>query len=134
MLPKIANLFSSLYIAVDFKFHHGIAKSNHDCSNNGQVQEVLVDRAAHAAAARFLSLGATNASITEWLLKQSVSTRREKFELNMLDFKTAQHNFVPSAMQGIAKGGTEIGRSGWDEVGGLLETRRALQEVSKLFS
>jgi peroxin-1 len=95
---------------------------------------VLVDRAAHAAAARFLSPDATNASITEWLLKQSLSARREKFELNMLDFKTAQHNFVPSAMQGIAKGGTEVGRSGWDDVGGLLETRRSLQEVSKLLS
>lgn len=93
-----------------------------------------MDRAAHAAAARFLSPDATHASITEWLSKQSLSSRREKFELNTSDFKVAQHNFVPSAMQGIAKGGTEVGRSGWDDVGGLLETRRALQEVSKLSS
>lgn len=35
-------------------------------------------------------------------------------------------------MQGIAEGGTKVGRSGWDDVGGLLETRRALQEVSNL--
>lgn len=48
-----------------------------------------------------------------------------------MDFKAAQHDFVPSAMQGIAKGGDQAGRSGWDDVGGLLETRRALQEVSK---
>lgn len=90
-----------------------------------------MDRAAHAAAARFLSPGATNESITEWLLNQSLSSRREKFELFSMDFKAAQHDFVPSAMQGIAKGGDQAGRSGWDDVGGLLETRRALQEVSK---
>lgn len=91
-----------------------------------------MDRAAHAAAARFLSPDATPASITEWLSKVSLSSRREKFELNSQDFETAQENFVPSAMQGIAKGGNEVGRSGWDDVGGLLETRRALQEVSNL--
>lgn len=94
--------------------------------------DVLVDRAAHAAAARFLSPGATNESITEWLLNQSLSSRREKFELFSMDFKAAQHDFVPSAMQGIAKGGDQAGRSGWDDVGGLLETRRALQEVLEL--
>ncbi len=55
--------------------------------------------------------------------------RKSRFELGASDFTVALEDFVPVAMQGIAKGGTQVSRSGWEDVGGLTETRRALQEV-----
>jgi hypothetical protein len=52
-----------------------------------------------------------------------------QLQLGASDFTVARQDFVPVAMQGIAKGGTQVGRSGWEDVGGLTETCHTLQEV-----
>ncbi len=55
--------------------------------------------------------------------------RKSRFELGASDFTVALQDFVLVAMQAIAKGATQVGRSGWEDVGGLTQTCRALQEV-----
>ncbi|CAK9229566.1 unnamed protein product [Sphagnum troendelagicum] len=70
------------------------------------AKEVLVDRAVHVAATGFLSFSSA---------------------ANILSF--AATSSLATEMDGIAKGGTQVGRSGWEDVGALTETCRALQEV-----
>lgn len=87
------------------------------------VQEILVDRAVHAAVSRFLPSSITNRDTQPILLKE--------------DFSVAMHEFIPVAMRGLTKAASEGGRSGWDDVGGLADIRNAIQEVcmvSILFS
>ncbi|CAM6023003.1 unnamed protein product [Sphagnum balticum] len=60
--------------------------------------------------------------------------RKSRFELGASDFTVALQDFVLVAMQAIAKGATQVGRSGWEDVGGLTQTCRALQEVCEMFA
>lgn len=80
------------------------------------MQEILVDRAVHVAVSRFLS---------------SHVTHKEHMVHNLVkeDFLQAMHDFVPVAMRGLTKAPSEGGRSGWDDVGGLADIRRSIQEV-----
>ena len=103
---------------------------------NASDLDMLVDRAVHAAAARFLcptSVVPTLAGVTDVKVVEDVllSMRKQNFELSLLDFNIAKHSYVPAAMQGITTGGAD-GTSGWDDVGGLVETRQALQEILEL--
>lgn len=78
------------------------------------VQEILVDRAVHAAVSRFLP---------------SKVDKDTELVLQKEDFSQAMHEFVPIAMRGLTKAASEGGHSGWDDVGGLAEIRNAIQEV-----
>lgn len=115
-----------------------------------ELQELLVDRAVHAAASRFLSSKASiveipslapavsSASPEEQITlmeetpeSQSVLTSKKnnKFEILEEDFTAALEDFVPVAMRGIGKSGNQLSHLGWEDVGGLDSTRAALQEV-----
>lgn len=79
-------------------------------------QEILVDRAVHAASSRFL-------------LSHYVAQEDEKPTLVTEDFVQAMNGFVPVAMRGLTKPASEGGRSGWGDVGGLNDVQKAIQEV-----
>lgn len=81
-------------------------------------QEILVDRAVHAAIGRFLP---------------SDSEEYVKPILVREDFSHAMHEFLPVAMRDITKSAPEVGRSGWDDVGGLNDIRDAIKEVQVSF-
>ncbi|KAF7837567.1 peroxisome biogenesis protein 1 isoform X2 [Senna tora] len=82
---------------------------------DGYDLEILVDRAVYAAVCRFLP---SNAALNEHeipaLLKE--------------DFSQAMHDFLPVAMRDITKSASDGGRSGWDDVGGLVDIRNAIKE------
>ncbi|KAG9439462.1 hypothetical protein H6P81_019627 [Aristolochia fimbriata] len=80
--------------------------------------EILVDRAIHAAISRFLP--------------SSIAKEQKKPVLSKEDFLCAMHDFVPVAMRGITKSAPEGGRSGWEDVGGLLDIRNTIQEMIEL--
>ncbi|KAL3690911.1 hypothetical protein R1sor_004562 [Riccia sorocarpa] len=117
--------------------------------------ELLVDRAVHAAASRFLSTKRNK----EESPRQSESTisplvgeedpagasgnaeesqsgnntlRKSKFEILDEDFSVALEDFVPVAMRGIGKSGHQLSHVGWEDVGGLEATRAALQETLEM--
>ncbi|KAF9619133.1 hypothetical protein IFM89_005147, partial [Coptis chinensis] len=78
--------------------------------------EILVDRAIHAAIGRFLCS----------------SSNVEDHENPILvreDFSQAMNDFLPISMRDITKSASEGGRTGWDEVGGLVNIRNAVQEL-----
>lgn len=79
-------------------------------------QEILVDRTVHCAVRRFLP---SNASID---VRESPAILREDFSQAMLDF-------LPVAMRDITKSASDDGRSGWNDVGGLVDIRNAIKEV-----
>lgn len=80
------------------------------------IQEILVDRAIHAAVGRYMPY--------------SLSLKRpEKMSLLRDDFLRALHDFLPVAMRDITKTAPEGGHSGWDDVGGLSDIRNAVKEV-----
>lgn len=79
-------------------------------------QEILVDRTVHAAVGRYLT-------------HHSAYEKQERPSLVKDDFSRAMHDFSPVAMRDITKASSEGGRSGWDEVGGLVDTRNAITEV-----
>lgn len=79
-------------------------------------QEILVDRTVHAAIGRFLPH------------RLSVD-KCEKPTLLRDDFSQAMHDFLPVAMRDITKSAPEGGRSGWDDVGGLVDIRNSIKEV-----
>ncbi|XP_021294775.1 peroxisome biogenesis protein 1 isoform X2 [Herrania umbratica] len=79
--------------------------------------EILVDRAAHAAIGRFLP---------------SDSEEYVKPILVREDFSHAMHEFLPVAMRDITKSAPEVGRSGWDDVGGLNDIRDAIKEMIEM--
>ncbi|XP_042500338.1 peroxisome biogenesis protein 1 isoform X3 [Macadamia integrifolia] len=81
--------------------------------------EILVDRAVHAAVSRFLS-------------SHSACDECEPPALVMDDFLQAMHDFLPVAMRGVTKSASEGGRSGWEDVGGLIDIRNAIQEMVEL--
>ena len=43
------------------------------------------------------------------------------------------HDFLPVAMRDITKSAPEDGRSGWDDVGGLIDIQNAIKEVKSLY-
>ncbi|KAK8608231.1 hypothetical protein V6N13_023658 [Hibiscus sabdariffa] len=80
--------------------------------------EILVDRAVHAAVGRFLP---------------SDSDSEERMPLLVRDdFSHAMHEFLPVAMRDISKSAPDVGRTGWDEVGGLNDIRDAIKEMIEL--
>ncbi|XP_062096210.1 peroxisomal ATPase PEX1 isoform X2 [Humulus lupulus] len=81
--------------------------------------EILVDRTVHAAIGRFLACHSS--------LKQC-----EKPTLVRDDFSRAMHDFLPVAMREVTKSAPESGRSGWDDVGGLLEIQKGIKEMIEL--
>ncbi|XVF39995.1 hypothetical protein PTKIN_Ptkin01aG0077700 [Pterospermum kingtungense] len=81
--------------------------------------EILVDRAVHAAVSRFLP-------------SESGSEDHMKPVLVRDDFSHAMHDFLPVAMRDITKSAPEVGRSGWDDVGGLNDIRDAIKEMIEL--
>ncbi|KAF4377361.1 hypothetical protein F8388_013707 [Cannabis sativa] len=48
------------------------------------------------------------------------------------DFSRAMHDFLPVAMREVTKSAPESGRSGWDDVGGLLEIQKGIKEMIEL--
>ncbi|XP_038894073.1 peroxisome biogenesis protein 1 isoform X2 [Benincasa hispida] len=78
--------------------------------------EILVDRAVHAAISRFLPLNfAPNQNQNPTLIEN--------------DFSLAMNEFVPASMRDITKPAAEGGRSGWDDVGGLVEVKSSIKEM-----
>lgn len=76
----------------------------------------MVDRAVHSAVCRFLP---SNAGLND----------PESPALLMEDFIQAMHDFLPVAMRDITKSASDGGRTGWDDVGGLVNIRNAIKEV-----
>ncbi|KAF9589821.1 hypothetical protein IFM89_028756 [Coptis chinensis] len=81
--------------------------------------EILVDRAIHAAIGRFLC-------------SSSNAADHENPVLVREDFSQAMNDFLPVSMRDITKSASEGGRTGWDEVGGLVNIRNAVQEMVEL--
>ncbi|KAJ3688752.1 hypothetical protein LUZ61_017916 [Rhynchospora tenuis] len=48
------------------------------------------------------------------------------------DFSKAMDGFQPVGMRGISKASSDVRNAGWDDVGGLAETRNAIQETIEL--
>ncbi|RVW34022.1 Peroxisome biogenesis protein 1 [Vitis vinifera] len=80
------------------------------------LEEILVDRTIHAAIGRFFP-------------SNSAFDKSEKPTLVRDDFSQAMHEFLPVAMRDITKSASEGGRSGWEDVGGLVDIRNAIKEV-----
>ncbi|XP_022954952.1 peroxisome biogenesis protein 1 isoform X1 [Cucurbita moschata] len=76
--------------------------------------EILVDRAVHAAVSRFLPLNLN---------------QKQNPTLIENDFSLAMNEFVPASMRDITKPSAEGGRSGWDDVGGLVEVKNSIKEM-----
>ncbi|KAK4564265.1 hypothetical protein RGQ29_006369 [Quercus rubra] len=81
--------------------------------------EILVDRSVHAAIGRFLP-------------PHSAFDKDEKPRLVREDFSQAMHEFLPVAMRDITKSAPEVGRSGWDDVGGLIDIQNTIKEIIEL--
>ena len=79
-------------------------------------QEILVDRAVHAAAYRFL-------------LPSNASHNSLKRTLLMEDFSKAMHGFLPVAMRDLRKYAPDDKDGGWEDVGGLNEAVTIIKEV-----
>ncbi|ESW29810.1 hypothetical protein PHAVU_002G100600 [Phaseolus vulgaris] len=80
---------------------------------------ILVDRTVHSAVHRFLQ---SCASVN---VDESPAILREDFSQAMLDF-------LPVAMRDITKSASDDGRSGWDDVGGLVDIQNAIKEMIEL--
>ncbi|KAM0950778.1 putative AAA+ ATPase domain, ATPase, AAA-type, core, aspartate decarboxylase-like domain superfamily [Dioscorea sansibarensis] len=81
--------------------------------------ETLVGRAMSAAASRLRS-------------NFSVEDKHGTITLVKEDFVQAMNDFVPVTMRGLTKSDYEGGRSGWSDVGGLREIRKAIEEIVEL--
>lgn len=80
------------------------------------LQEILVDRAVHAAASRFvLPSKAYLNSVMPTLVKE--------------DFLKAMHDFLPVAMRDLRKYAPDGNDGGWEDVGGLNEAVTIIKEV-----
>ncbi|KAK7251956.1 hypothetical protein RIF29_35585 [Crotalaria pallida] len=86
---------------------------------DGYDMEILVDRAVHAAVRRFLP---SSAAIYEHVCPTLLGE----------DFSQAMHDFLPVAMRDISKSASDGGRSGWDDVGGLVDIRNSIKEMIEL--
>ncbi|KAK8618635.1 hypothetical protein V6N13_132621 [Hibiscus sabdariffa] len=80
--------------------------------------EILVDRAVHAAVGRFLPSDSDSEERMPVLVRD--------------DFSHAMHEFLPVSMRDITKSAPDVGRTGWDEVGGLNDIRDAIKEMIEL--
>lgn len=80
------------------------------------LQEILVDRAVHAAASRFV-------------LPLNGSLNSVKPTLVMDDFSKAMHGFLPVAMRDLRKYAPDDKDGGWEDVGGLNEAVTIIKEV-----
>ncbi|XP_058730622.1 peroxisomal ATPase PEX1-like isoform X2 [Vicia villosa] len=85
---------------------------------DGYDLEILVDRTVHAAVRRFLPSNAIYEHEGPALLQE--------------DFSQAMHDFLPVSMRDITKSVSDDGRSGWDDVGGLVDIRNAIKEMIEL--
>ncbi|XP_062195469.1 peroxisomal ATPase PEX1-like [Phragmites australis] len=81
--------------------------------------EILVDRAVHAAASRFV-------------LPPNASLNSVKPTLVMEDFLKAMHGFLPVAMRDLRKYAPDDKDSGWEDVGGLNEAVTIIKETLEL--
>jgi peroxin-1 len=79
------------------------------------LQGILVDRAVHAAASRF---------VLPYTYLNSVNPT-----LVMEDFLTALHDFLPVAMRDLRKYAPDGNDGGWEDVGGLNEAVTIIKEV-----
>ncbi|XP_054777758.1 peroxisomal ATPase PEX1 isoform X2 [Prosopis cineraria] len=86
---------------------------------DGYDLEILVDRAVHAAVSRFLP-------------SKAALNGHESSALLMEDFSQAMHDFLPVAMRDITKTASDGGRSGWDDVGGLVDIQNTIKEMIEL--
>lgn len=84
-------------------------------------QEILVDRTVHAAIGRYMAC-------------HSSFDKYEKPTLLQDDFSRAMHDFLPVSMREVTKSAPDSGRSGWDDVGGLVDIQKAIKEVFYLLS
>jgi hypothetical protein len=80
------------------------------------LQEILVDRAVHAAASRFV-------------LPSNASLNYVRQSLVMEDFLKAMHGFLPVAMRDLRKYAPDDKDGGWEDVGGLNEAVTIIKEV-----
>ena len=62
----------------------------------------------------------------------SAFDKDEKPRLVREDFSQAMREFLPVAMRDITKSAPEVGRSGWDDVGGLIDIQNTIKEVKSL--
>ncbi|KAL6646354.1 hypothetical protein ACP70R_017962 [Stipagrostis hirtigluma subsp. patula] len=81
--------------------------------------EILVDRAVHAAASRFV-------------LPSNASLNSGKPTLVMEDFLKAMHGFLPVAMRDLRKYAPDDKDGGWEDVGGLNEAVTIIKETLEL--
>ncbi|CAB4307142.1 unnamed protein product [Prunus armeniaca] len=81
--------------------------------------EILVDRTVHAAIGRFMPY-------------HCAFDKSENPTLIRDDFSRAMHDFLPVAMRDVTKSAPEGGRTGWDDVGGLVDIRNAIKEMIEL--
>ncbi|XP_059656844.1 peroxisomal ATPase PEX1 isoform X2 [Cornus florida] len=81
--------------------------------------EILVDRSVHAAIGRYLSSDLAFGEHGKPILVRD-------------DFSQAMHEFLPVSMRDITKSASEVGRSGWEDVGGLMSIRNAIKEMIEL--
>ena len=80
-----------------------------------ELQGILVDRAVHAAASRFVLPDAYLNSVNPTLM--------------MEDFLRALHDFLPVAMRDLRKYAPDGNDGGWEDVGGLNEAVTISKEV-----
>ena len=83
-----------------------------------------MDRAVHSASTRLLSLSTCNGG-----KNSQENLGRKKFILLKEDFEAALDGFLPVAMRDIGKPSDKVGRMSWEDIGGLNDTCRTLQEV-----
>ncbi|KAG2580635.1 hypothetical protein PVAP13_6NG359400 [Panicum virgatum] len=81
--------------------------------------EILIDRAVHAAASRFV-------------LPSNASLNSVKPTLVMEDFSKAMHGFLPVAMRELRKYAPDDKDGGWEDVGGLNEAVTIIKETLEL--
>uniref|UniRef100_A0A0E0QM99 Peroxisomal ATPase PEX1 n=1 Tax=Oryza rufipogon TaxID=4529 RepID=A0A0E0QM99_ORYRU len=81
--------------------------------------DILVDRAVHAAASRFV-------------LPSSASVNCAEPTLVKEDFLKAIHDFLPVAMRDLSKYAPADGEGGWEDVGGLNEAVTIIKETLEL--
>ncbi|XP_024030146.1 peroxisome biogenesis protein 1 isoform X1 [Morus notabilis] len=81
--------------------------------------EILVDRTVHAAIGRYMAC-------------HSSFDKYEKPTLLQDDFSRAMHDFLPVSMREVTKSAPDSGRSGWDDVGGLVDIQKAIKEMIEL--
>lgn len=79
------------------------------------LQGILVDRAVHAAASRFVLPSTCLNSVNPTLVKE--------------DFLKALHDFLPVAMRDLRKYAPDGNDGGWEDVGGLNEAVTIIKEV-----